>query len=298
MSLLILEIFARVYYFSPIALLPKWGRSVASFGEAGIHRASDNCGLVFELKPNLDTLYHLARFRTNSRGLRDKEYSLTKPPNTYRVSVLGDSFTMPDGVGIEDAYHSLLEDWFSANASGVIYEFINFGVSGYQLSHYLEVLKTRALAYSPDHVLVGVTLGNDLPKKNVEDRRCDYEVREPVNAYLKFWGPRLVKYKLIPRRPAERHEYDLAELDRLMSGFKELSVQHALEITFATVQCCRPYEFSLFEAAARKYGFPLIEAARELPRIGPLPIYRFDAHPNAQAHASFAKVIAESLVLD
>ena len=44
------------------------------------------------------------------QGLRDQEYDLQKTKNTFRVVVVGDSYTMPAGVSIEDAYHTLLEE--------------------------------------------------------------------------------------------------------------------------------------------------------------------------------------------
>ena len=46
----------------------------------------------------------------NSHGLRDKEYTYTKPKNVFRILCLGDSCTFGLGVSISKTYHSLLEN--------------------------------------------------------------------------------------------------------------------------------------------------------------------------------------------
>ncbi|MFH1799245.1 MAG: hypothetical protein ABH891_00160 [Candidatus Omnitrophota bacterium] len=78
--------------------------TVHDISRSGLFQAGDS-GINRELKPNLNRYFKMARFRTNSAGLRDKEYPIRKAPGTFRVAVLGDSFTMPAGVEIEDAFH-------------------------------------------------------------------------------------------------------------------------------------------------------------------------------------------------
>jgi len=62
------------------------------------------------------------RFTTNSRGLRDKEYSIVKPPNVIRIVVLGDSFTWGFGVNDNAIYTEILESMYEN------VEVINLGV--------------------------------------------------------------------------------------------------------------------------------------------------------------------------
>ena len=54
-SLFIVEVFARVYLASPLALIPRYGNSFQAIHGSKILRASNIEGLPFELKSNLDT---------------------------------------------------------------------------------------------------------------------------------------------------------------------------------------------------------------------------------------------------
>ena len=47
---------------------------------------------------------------TNSRGYRDVEHELEKPPGVYRVVVLGDSFMEAGQVALEESFARVLED--------------------------------------------------------------------------------------------------------------------------------------------------------------------------------------------
>jgi hypothetical protein len=89
--------------------------------------------------------------------LRDREYTLEKPEDTFRVAVLGASFALPAGVAIEDAFHSLLEERLTEEFAPTRYEFINFAVGMYNPSQVLAMLEKRALAYDPDLILVTAT---------------------------------------------------------------------------------------------------------------------------------------------
>jgi hypothetical protein len=155
---LLLEVSARVYLFGFAALIPAQINSLRGLPQTGFTRpAPPDSGLVFELKPNLDSYFKLVPFRTNSRGLRDREYAFEKGEGTFRVAVLGSSFALPAGVAIEHAFHSLLEDRLSEEFSPTRFEFINFAVGMYNPGQVLAMLEQRALAFDPDLILVTAT---------------------------------------------------------------------------------------------------------------------------------------------
>ncbi|MGB3365389.1 MAG: hypothetical protein WBB48_11505, partial [Thermodesulfobacteriota bacterium] len=106
---LILEQTIRFYLFGAESFSYNKMKSVGSMGYTGYLQKSDYPDVVYEFKPKIDSYFKLADFRTNSLGFRDKEYSLEKPEKTFRVAVIGGSFTVPAGVEIDEAFHSLLE---------------------------------------------------------------------------------------------------------------------------------------------------------------------------------------------
>ena len=154
---LLLEASVRVHLFGLAGLSPAAVNSLRGLPQSGLTQPSSEPRLGFELKPNLDETFKLVPFRTNSRGLRDREYELKKPPHTWRVAVVGSSFALPAGVAIEDAFHSLLEERFSRELAPLQVEFINFAVGMYNPEQVLAMLELRALAYEPDLVLMTLT---------------------------------------------------------------------------------------------------------------------------------------------
>ena len=107
------EVLFRFYLFEWDSFSIEKVNSVHDMGISGFIQPSPYPEIVYELKPDLSGYFKMVRFKTNSQGLRDKEYSIVRPNNTFRVAVIGDSFTMPAGVNIEMAYHTLLEKKFN-----------------------------------------------------------------------------------------------------------------------------------------------------------------------------------------
>src|SRR5262249_24440020 len=155
----LLEAATRVYRYGPDALLPWIMESIRPVGNSGLVRPSPFIDVRYEYLPNLDTYFKKAHFRTNSEGLHDQEYAREKPAGTYRVAVIGESMTVPEGVEIEDAFHSVLERRLTAE-SGRPVEFVNSAVGGHQLPEYLAMIRRRALAWHPDLVVIGFCIND------------------------------------------------------------------------------------------------------------------------------------------
>ena len=108
-SFLMAEATFRVYALGWEAFSYEATKSVVKLGHSSLVRRTEDPGVAWELVPDQQMLFKMAEVRTNSAGLHDEEYPRRKPPNTFRVAVLGDSQTMASGVALEDAYHSVLE---------------------------------------------------------------------------------------------------------------------------------------------------------------------------------------------
>ncbi len=111
-----------------------------------------------------------AFLRINSLGYRDNEHEVAKPAGTYRIAVLGDSFTEARQVALEDTFPSLLgqELGTCAGLSGRRVEVLNFGVGGYGTAQQLLTLRKDALRFAPDLVLLAFFPGNDLQDNSRE----------------------------------------------------------------------------------------------------------------------------------
>jgi len=121
----------------------------------------------YALRPGVEGWYRKegeAYVRINSAGLRDREHSITKPPDTIRIAVLGDSYPEALTVSQEEAFWSVMESNLQDCdlTEGKKVEVINFGVSGYGTAQELITLREEVWKYSPDVVMLAITTNNDI----------------------------------------------------------------------------------------------------------------------------------------
>ncbi len=116
-----------------------------------------------------------AYVRINCAGLRDREHALAKPPDTFRIAVVGDSFAEALQVPVADAFWAVMEQKLQGCPvfSGRKVEVINFGVSGYGTAQELITLEQQVWAYAPDVVLLAVTTNNDITDNSRPLKKTD-----------------------------------------------------------------------------------------------------------------------------
>jgi len=136
-----------------------------SVGTVQINRATvrrvDDPRLRFDLRPG-SVVRSEVEYRINREGLRGPETRVEKPAETARVAVLGDSIAFGYWVAEKDAFPRQLEAMLAeTRGAGPPVEVLNFGVPGYNLDQEIERLRTKALEFSPDVVIVVFCL-NDL----------------------------------------------------------------------------------------------------------------------------------------
>lgn len=300
--LLVLEQGYRMYLFGSSSFSVQKVDSVSGIGVSGLVKASSNPEIIYELKPNLDTYFKLVEFRTNSHGLRDKQYSRSKPENTFRVAVIGDSFTMPAGVAIEDAFHSILEERFNNDLRNTSYEFINFGVGGYNLRQYLATLKSRASEYDPDLIIIGFCPANDheVPPEWIFHQ--PYEVKPKAKPLFKsfVWTKikNLAKNEAHKSRPQIYDDKQQRYIDAAFSEMKAYGDQQGVPviITYLSHQFDESYAKSL-QRLAQSNGllFADVSAPFEGVDVRDYKIYPSDSHPNKEAHRLFADQLYDYL---
>lgn len=100
--------------------------------------------------------------RINSYGWRDKEWSLKKPQNIYRIAVLGDSMVASWDVESDRTFLTIIENQLNATSQHVRVELMNFGFSNISQAEELLILKNDIGKFSPDMVLLFFFPGNDI----------------------------------------------------------------------------------------------------------------------------------------
>ncbi len=128
----------------------------------------------------------------NSLGFHDAEHTFQKPEGTFRIIILGDSFTEAIQVALEKTFPKIIEEELNRREDFPV-EVISLGRSGAGTKKSLEILMETGLRFHPDLILMQF-LSNDLidnspqlqkEKKDQEERRKKYipELRE---AYYRF----------------------------------------------------------------------------------------------------------------
>jgi len=115
----------------------------------------------YKLKPRSVGYYQRGILAvTNSHGHRDHEMPLKKPDSTFRVLVLGDSFTVGANVQQDEAYPKILEKKLR-KVFGQRIEVVNSGVGGWEPFQYAQYFEHYGRLFGPDLVIVGFFVGND-----------------------------------------------------------------------------------------------------------------------------------------
>jgi lysophospholipase L1-like esterase len=151
-SLILLEAIVRVFHLAPKVI-----------NNVGVYRIIDNPKMVYELTPGF---FYQEGF-INKQGFRGKDFIKEKKRNVIRIVMLGDSVTegmrIPAGKTFSDLLEVLLNQKAAQAGNALRYEVMNFGVGGYNTEAELELLKTKALEYSPDIVVLNYCFNDSEP---------------------------------------------------------------------------------------------------------------------------------------
>ncbi|MBA2684128.1 MAG: acyltransferase family protein [Gemmatimonadaceae bacterium] len=168
--------------------------------------------------------------KTNSLGLTSPEIPLARAtPNTFRVFVTGDAFTMPEGVDYERSYPSVLGESLAKCMAPRPVQVIDGGVTGYGPNEERAQLAELAPRLRPDVVVeqfyinewsdisiapaefrhsIGLDLGNRTGSRRLRDRS---QIKTRMGRMA-----RAAKESLTGQPAAWR--YDLAQLDYYRTG--------------------------------------------------------------------------------
>ncbi|SHJ87823.1 hypothetical protein SAMN02745216_02466 [Desulfatibacillum alkenivorans DSM 16219] len=144
--------------------------------ENSAYQASSNPILGYELKPNFrcsNPNLHETFPYINAHGQRDIERSLEKKPGWKRIVVLGDSVAA--GHRVWDL-NQTISRWMDQLMVEDRVEVLNFGMGGYCTRAEVELLRTKALKFDPDMVIV-IFVKNDF--RDFNSQISHYRIQRP-----------------------------------------------------------------------------------------------------------------------
>lgn len=119
----------------------------------------ESSGLPFHHVPNKSGQYYGTEIKTNSLGLRDREYLVPKPSGVTRIVMLGDSFALGWGVPFQKTAAKQLERLLTG--AGMPADVVNMGTGNYNSSMEVELFKQKGLGLEPD-IVVLMYFANDM----------------------------------------------------------------------------------------------------------------------------------------
>src|SRR5262249_57007952 len=106
-------------------------------------------------RPNRHAFLMGVQFDTNSKGLRDREFSYEKPPGRLRIMMLGDSFTVGWGAKFDETFAKRIERMYADH--GVQAEAMKTGVGNHNTLQRGEYYLTERHKNNPDIVVLHVS---------------------------------------------------------------------------------------------------------------------------------------------
>lgn len=111
-----------------------------------------------------------ALVHVNRDGFRGPEPQLAHPTDTYRIAVVGDSFTEATQIEYANTFSAVLERELASCAAlkGRKVEVLDFGIDGYGTAQELLTMRDHAERFSPDAIVLAFFPGNDVRNNSVE----------------------------------------------------------------------------------------------------------------------------------
>ncbi len=261
--------------------------------------------LTVELTPSTRREFHGAIFSTNRWGMRDQDYELTPPPNSYRIALLGPSYVMGSGVGDGETFETLVEARLNEeHTTGEVekYEILNFGVAGYSVLQHLALLEEKVLSFSPDAVLVighptevdtvvrnlagAATRGTTIPYDYLNEVLAEAGVTPDMN--------QAEAERLLRPYATEINEWAYGEIRRIAE-------EHGMLALWAFMPTPEALSFENIEYltnTAKNAGFVTFDLSRAYGErdLDSLAVAPWDKHPNAVGHRLLAEALYQALL--
>jgi tetratricopeptide (TPR) repeat protein len=230
------------------------------------------------------------------------EFTIAHPPDTFRIVIVGDSFTWGDGTDVEDTFHRQLQTRYEREDTGSLpgVEIVALGMNGSSFSDNVTRLLTYGERLQPDLVLVQFFL-NDLQYRATLDMLSS----EADGGYADFLIDTTVTGRFLRDRlrHIERAELWMTEMERIydsgshewrlfqsvlaaLDGWRSLDGVPVAFLSFPDVDNTREgLNYQGFRSPPRTFGLRE-RVEREIERLG-FPVLRLVEIFRARAGARF-----------
>lgn len=272
-----------------------------------VKQRSSVAAMSHEHAPHREAVLMGVPVRTNSMGLRDREFSPEKPPGVHRILVLGDSMTFGWGARQEDTYPKVLERLL--NGDGHRYEVINAGVGNYNSAQEVAYFRERGLLLQPDEVILGFYINDAEPTPTptegwVAQHSYAYVVASSLwDALARRAGfrPSLTAYyDNLYSENSPGWQACRAALTELAGLSRQAGVTLAIALIPELHAPNDQYPFrrahELVAEVARREQVPVIDLLPAFHGVEPRSLWVSpgDAHPNERAHAIIGRALYDA----
>ncbi len=245
---------------------------------------------------------------TNQFGKRDREYTLAKPPGSFRIALVGSSHAMGFGVSDHEVFEAILEERLNREqpgGAGTRYEVMNFAVNGYSPLAQLVVIDELIPEFAPDAVLV---IGHSVDPGWVTDHLVRSLGRTDTIPYPRLrelfealsLSPRTIplwaRSRLKPYEP-ELLAWTYGEMVR---AAREIDALPLYAFVALPLEVKTDEQIAAIQTAAREAGFVAVDLSDVYGdrRGEDLQLAAWNAHPNVEAHKLIADALYRALVDD
>jgi lysophospholipase L1-like esterase len=196
----------------------------------------------------------------NSHGFRDYERTYEKPPDVFRILILGDSYTEALQVQLHESFPAVLEKKLNAYGPGK-FEVLALGQSGFGTAdEYVRYLNI-GVAYNPDLVVLAFLSGNDF--------RDNSKLLNPESLGVRFYYVFDNNHNLVLDRSAvDAYENNLSYFKQIYQKIKANS--HLLSLISERIYLYRYQEARKEEARVKD------AKSKALGQFSELNIYQTD----------------------
>lgn len=253
-------------------------------------------------KPNISFTFKDQPYSTNFLGIRDQNYTETKPPNTIRTGILGGSYVNGSGIADDELFDELLEQKLDSLNNNVEYEFWNFGNPGFDLVQCIYDFEMKeAVQYDFDN-LIYVSHGID-KFKNIRTLATAIESGRTIPY---DFVQEIIDKSNVDKNATSMSVYDKLEpfADELLIGLYQYLYDYCLQndikpiwVYWPTTDVhpfvkMYPEDISLM---VEKIGFTVIDLTDVYKDYNPSDLFVSpkDRHPNALGHSLIADELYE-----